>query len=506
MKGAIMLEAIYTRQSVDKKDSISIETQMEICKREVKGGKHKVYSDKGFSGKNTDRPKFQELMRDIEQGLIKRVIVYKLDRISRSVIDFANLMEFVEQYGVEFVSTAEKFDTSTPMGRAMLHICIVFAQLERETIQERVTDSHYSRCEKGFHACGRASRGFELVKTVFNGVNTKMLVEKPGEIEYIKLAFELFEPPTASQGDVLRYFLKRGILVEGKLLTRSDLSYMCRNPIYVKADLAIYEFFKNQGTHIVNDLSEFNGINGCYLYNKRGAPYTGKSGDFKDKILVIAPHEGVISSERWLKCRKKLMNKTPIGNGSRQKAKHTWLSGKIKCGLCGYTLSPTSAEGKKYFRCRKQNDSLSCTGCGTLRVWEVEASIYGEMRERMTEWQTLTGNNSEKANPKLTALQVEQARLEGEIETLIGSLIGANPTLLSYANTKVEEMDAQLQTLVSEIADLSIKTMSEKQAKQISNHLDNWETISFDDRRVTIDSLISKIHATSQSMTVDWKI
>ena len=129
------IDAIYARQSVDKKDSISIESQIDFCKYELKGGNSKEYTDKGFSGKNTDRPKFQELIRDIENGLIRRVVVYKLDRISRSIIDFAGMMEMFGRYNVEFVSSTEKFDTSTPMGRAMLNICIVFAQLERETIQ-----------------------------------------------------------------------------------------------------------------------------------------------------------------------------------------------------------------------------------------------------------------------------------------------------------------------------------------------------------------------------------
>ena len=90
------IDAIYARQSVDKKDSISIESQIEFCKYELKGGNCKEYTDKGYSGKNTDRPKFQELVRDIKRGLIAKVIVYKLDRISRSILDFANMMELFQ--------------------------------------------------------------------------------------------------------------------------------------------------------------------------------------------------------------------------------------------------------------------------------------------------------------------------------------------------------------------------------------------------------------------------
>ena len=169
------IDAIYARQSVDKKDSISIESQIEFCKYELKGGNCKEYTDKGYSGKNTDRPKFQELVRDIKRGLIAKVVVYKLDRISRSILDFANMMELFQQYNVEFVSSTEKFDTSTPMGRAMLNICIVFAQLERETIQKRVTDAYYSRSQRGFKMGGKAPYGFHIDKSnrvLANGFTT----------------------------------------------------------------------------------------------------------------------------------------------------------------------------------------------------------------------------------------------------------------------------------------------------------------------------------------------
>ena len=136
------VDALYARQSVDKKDSISIESQIEFCKYETRGNPYEIYTDRGFSGKNINRPDFERMMTDVKSGKIRRVIVYKLDRISRSILDFSNMMEAFQQYHVEFVSSTEKFDTSTPIGRAMLNICIVFAQVERETIQTRVTDAY----------------------------------------------------------------------------------------------------------------------------------------------------------------------------------------------------------------------------------------------------------------------------------------------------------------------------------------------------------------------------
>ena len=126
-------------------------------------------------------------MQDIRLGLIKRVIVYKLDRISRSIVDFAKLMELFKQYDVRVCfPVRKKFDTSTPMGRAMLNICIVFAQLERESIQMRVQDAFYSRCAKGYYMRGRTPYGFDTEPIVMDGIKTKKLVENAEEMDFCR--------------------------------------------------------------------------------------------------------------------------------------------------------------------------------------------------------------------------------------------------------------------------------------------------------------------------------
>ena len=498
------IDAVYARQSVDKKDSISIESQIDFCKYELKGGSCKEYTDKGFSGKNTDRPRFQELVRDIERGLIKKVVVYKLDRISRSIIDFASMMELFSRYNVEFVSSTEKFDTSTPMGRAMLNICIVFAQLERETIQKRVTDAYYSRCQKGFHMGGRTPYGYKLEPIVMDGVNTKMMAVDPEAAERVKLMFEMYAEPNVSFGDITRHFFEHNMDFDGNELTRCTLSNLLRNPVYAQADLEIYEFFKAQGANIANDAADFSGINGCYLYKGRDVTER-KNADLKDHILVLAPHEGLVSSETWLACRKKLMS-NPVISGGR-KAKNTWLAGKIKCGRCGTGLMfSTNPANVPYFRCRKRADSGSCEGCGKIRVREFEESIYSEMLKKMGEFQTLTGGNPTKANPKMTALNVELVQVENEIEKLLDTLTGANPTLLSYANDKIEELDTRRQGLMKAIADMSADAVSPEHMKRISGHLENWDSADFEDRRLVVDGLVSQIRATSESVQIEWKI
>ncbi len=248
MERTTYYDALYARQSVDRADSISIESQLEYCRCETHGGPYREYVDRGYSGKNTNRPAFEEMLGDIRQGKIARVIVYKLDRISRSILDFANMMDTFQKYSVEFVSSTERFDTSTPIGRAMLNICIVFAQLERETIQKRVTDAYYARCRRGFYMGGRIPYGFAKSDTVIDGVRTSMYIPVPEEAQQIRRMYELYANPENSLGDIVIYFREHGIrhLRDGAWTT-ARLSEMLRNPVYVRADVAVYDFFSGAG-------------------------------------------------------------------------------------------------------------------------------------------------------------------------------------------------------------------------------------------------------------------
>lgn len=273
------IDALYARQSLDKQDSISIESQIEFCKYETRGGDYKTYIDKGFSGKNTNRPAFSQMMQDIKAGKIKRVIVYKLDRISRSILDFSNMMEIFQEYHVEFLSSTEKFDTSTPIGNAMLNISIVFAQLERETIQKRVADAYYTKSQKGYYMGGRVPFGFQLENAIINGIHTSRFVPEPEEIEQIKLIYELYSETDMTLGAVMRELLNRGYTEKrGTVWCTARLSEIVRNPVYVKADIDVYNFFESQGSHLVNPASDYIGRNGIFLYK-------GCNGDKKEETV-----------------------------------------------------------------------------------------------------------------------------------------------------------------------------------------------------------------------------
>lgn len=338
-----------------------------------------------------------------------------------------------------------------------------------------------------------------------DGINTKKLIVNPEEAAHVRLMFEMYAEPTTSYGDITRYFARQGILFNGKELIRPTLAQILRNPVYVQADLDVYEFFKNQGTVIVNDAADFTGMNGCYLYQGRDVKHS-KNNDLKDQMLVLAPHEGIVPSDVWLTCRKKLMNNMKIQ--SARKATHTWLAGKIKCGNCGYALmSIVNRVGRQYLRCTKRLDNKSCVGCGKIHTAELEKVVYQQMVKKLASYKTLTGKKkASKVNPKIAALQVELIRVNEEIEKLVDSLTGANNVLLSYVNVKIAELDGRKQGLVKQIAELTTEAISPEQVVQISDYLDDWDSVAFDDKRRVVDLMITTIAATSDSLNITWKI
>ena len=142
------------------------------------------YDDGGFSGGNTDRPGLKKLLEDVRAGKIDVVAVYKIDRLSRSLFDFADLLSEFEKHGVSFVSTTQLIDTSTPMGRMMLGILMTFAQYEREVIAERIRDKIAATKKKGMWVGGRVPFGYR--------VENHKLVPGPVEAERVRFLFKRY--------------------------------------------------------------------------------------------------------------------------------------------------------------------------------------------------------------------------------------------------------------------------------------------------------------------------
>ena len=158
--------AIYVRVStmhqIDR-DSLPMQKQDLLAYAKIMLGTDDciIFEDAGYSGKNTDRPKFQEMMSQIRAGGFTHLLVWKIDRISRNLLDFATMYNELKELGVVFVSKNEQFDTSTAMGEAMLKIVLIFAELERNMTSERVTATMISRASNGLWNGGRVPYGYE---------------------------------------------------------------------------------------------------------------------------------------------------------------------------------------------------------------------------------------------------------------------------------------------------------------------------------------------------------
>ena len=145
-----------------------------------------------------NRDGFQKMMGLVRQGKVSKVIVYKLDRMSRSLSDFMNILQEFKENKVEFVSSQEAFDTSSPYGDLIVKILMVFAEFERTSIINRVSQAYLHRSEMGFYMGGRRPYGFQLVPTVIHNVKTKKLDPIPSEAEQVRYLFEVYAQESVS--------------------------------------------------------------------------------------------------------------------------------------------------------------------------------------------------------------------------------------------------------------------------------------------------------------------
>ena len=261
------MKAIYVRQSIVKEDSISLDTQVEYCKRELKDGEDfKVYRDQK-SGKDTNREQFQDMIEDIKAGLIDTVIVYKIDRISRSVYDFGNIMRTFEKYKVEFISVNEKFDTTTPMGQAMLQIVMVFAELERKTIQMRIIDNYYARAKEGRYLGGKPPYGYDKEKILMGGKKTYQYIENIEQSELVKSLFEMYYNDNDTSFGKMAQWINTDTdykTSRGNEWSSNTISRIIRNPAYTYATAEIYLYLKEKGYIMNNEVEDYLGESGLY--------------------------------------------------------------------------------------------------------------------------------------------------------------------------------------------------------------------------------------------------
>ncbi len=331
---ATLKVAIYIRVSthwqVDK-DSLKVQERELIAYCELVLGikDYVIFTDPGYSAKNTDRPDYQKMMARLRTGEFSHLLVWKIDRISRNLLDFANMYAELKQLGITFVSKNEQFDTSSAIGEAMLKIILVFAELERNMTSERVSAVMVSRAENGQWNGGRVTYGYAYNK------DTHVFSLEPNEYKVYQRMCDLYEF-SKSCNWVSNRLNEEGYRTRtGNKWTPTAIHKILTNPFYY----------------------------GVYRYNIR----IGENGPKRDEsewVMVEDHHVAAISKERFDRINYTMRRNKRGGNQrgmSVQRKNEHIFAGLLECGNCGSKM--TSTPGKR----RSDGWSPSNYGCFNRR-------------------------------------------------------------------------------------------------------------------------------------------
>lgn len=474
--------AIYTRKSTEKgleQEFNSLHAQREACEAYVASQRHEGwialaehYDDPGFSGGNIERPGLQKLMRDVERGKVDCVVFYKLDRLSRSLMDFARLAEFFERHNVTFVSITQQFSSTTAMGRLTLNILLSFAEFERAIIAERVRDKIAAAKKRGKYLGGTPTFGYDV------DYQKKRLVTNPMEVKVVRRIFKRFTETGSCLG-IAKELNAEGITTKSWTTKRG--SFHQGGPWNTSH---VYRALKNRA------------YLGETVHN--GESYPGE-------------HEAIVPKPLWDKVQHIFESGTSRKRNQETHEVKSLLRGIIRCGhcdrsmVCAYTTKKSKVY--RYYTCMgaKKNGHASCP-VRSVPAGEIEAAVISQLRVilRSPEMiaQTFRSANDLDAQ-EITDLCLEKSSLEMrlvELKALASEMIASDAGGDTPAERFVEINDdishARRQISVTEarIAQAQEHSFTEQDVADALRKLDPvWDELFPSEQHRIIRSLVESV-------------
>ncbi len=351
---AVVRVAIYTRKSTAEgldQELNSLEAQRQtvevyIQSQRAHGWKALLerYDDGGFTGANTARPSFQRLLADIEAGAVDCVAVYKIDRLSRSLSDFARIMDLFERHGVTFVSVTQQFSTATSVGKLTLNLLMSFAEFERDVISERTRDKIAACRRNGLWTGGRPVLGYDI--------QDKKLVVNEAEAATVR--------------EIFAVYLERGSLLE----TARELR---RRAVRTKV-FKSRSGRESSGLPFTKTSLQTLLTNPLYAGLMRAGP-----------TLADGAHQAIVERATWDAVQELLQSNRRCGTGPRRRW-DAFLDGLLRCGACGQAMSHSYAtragRTHRYYVCQTQQ-KLGAEACPGSRVAAaaVEEHVFGQVEQ-----------------------------------------------------------------------------------------------------------------------------
>ncbi len=384
--------AIYSRKSVYTGKGESIENQIELCRQYLIRHQYEwqesdllVYEEEGFSGKDGKRPQFQKMLQDMRAKKFDCLVCYRLDRISRNVSDFSALIEELNQRQISFLCIKEQFDTSNPMGKAMMYMASVFAQLERETIAERVRDNMMMLARTGRWLGGTPPLGFSTEHRQEILVDGKrklscQLRESPQELAVVSTIFDQFLKKKSISA--VRSYLEQHHFWNrsGKPYSLPGLKEILSNPVYCQADPKARRYFLSQGSDVCFREEECSSQFGLLAYNKRS--YTKKHAPRQPKkqwVIAVGRHPGLLTGAQWIQAQSLLEQNASTAPRIPSPKTKALFSGRILCTQCGKSMFAKSrsqqAEKFDYICSTKLRNGASHCSCPNLSGPETDHFI-----------------------------------------------------------------------------------------------------------------------------------